>query len=134
MRKLVLLAATATATIGIAVPLAVASATAATVKITEKEFKMTPSATSVAAGKVTFKIKNAGALDHTFDIVKTSLPVAKLPVKHDRVTLKLLATSGPFKPGKSGTLNITLTPGKYVLFCNVAGHYKAGQRLAFTVK
>ena len=73
MRKLVLLAAAGAVAVGIAVPLALASASASTVKITEKEFKITPSPTSVAAGKVTFKIKNAGALDHTFDVVKTSL-------------------------------------------------------------
>lgn len=134
MRKLVLLAAAGAVAVGIAVPLALASASASTVKITEKEFKITPSPASVAAGKVTFKIKNAGALDHTFDVVKTSLSASKLPVKNDRVTLKPLATSGPFKPGKSGTLSLTLKPGKYVLLCNVAGHYKAGQRIAFTVK
>jgi uncharacterized cupredoxin-like copper-binding protein len=132
MRKLAVLAAAASATTAIAVPLALAAGT--TVNVTEKEFKITPSVASAKGGKVTFKIKNKGALDHTFDIYKTALPVAKLPVKNDRVTLKALATSGPFKPGKSGTLTVTLKPGKYVLLCNVAGHYKAGQRIAFTVK
>jgi uncharacterized cupredoxin-like copper-binding protein len=134
MRKLVILAAAGAAAVGIAVPLALASASASTVKVTEKEFKITPSASSAPAGKVTFKIKNAGALDHTFDVIKTSLPASKLPVKKDRVTLKPLATSGPFKPGKTGTLSLTLKAGKYVLICNVSGHYKAGQRIAFTVK
>jgi uncharacterized cupredoxin-like copper-binding protein len=132
MRKLVVLAAAASAATAVAVPLALAAGT--TVNVTEKEFKITPSATSAKSGKVTFKIKNKGALDHTFDVYRTSLPVAKLPVKQDRVTLKPLATSGPFKPGKGGTLTVTLKPGKYVLLCNVAGHYKAGQRIAFTVK
>jgi uncharacterized cupredoxin-like copper-binding protein len=132
MRKLVVLAAAASAATAVAVPLALAAGT--TVNVTEKEFKITPSATSAKGGKVTFKIKNKGALDHTFDVYRTSLPVAKLPVKQDRVTLKPLATSGPFKPGKGGTLTVTLKPGKYVLLCNVAGHYKAGQRIAFTVK
>jgi uncharacterized cupredoxin-like copper-binding protein len=134
LRKLVLFAAAAAVAVGIAVPLALASASASTVKITEKEFKITPLPTAVKAGKVTFKIKNAGALDHTFDVFKTSLSASKLPVKNDRVTLKPFATSGPFKPGKSGTLSITLKPGKYVLLCNISGHYKAGQRIAFTVK
>ena len=113
MRKLVLFAAAAAVAVGIAVPLALASGSASTVKITEKEFKITPLPTSAKAGKVTFKIKNAGALDHTFDVFKTSLSASKLPVKNDRVTLK---------------------PGKYVLLCNISGHYKAGQRIAFTVK
>lgn len=134
MRKLVLLAAAGAAAVGVAVPLALASASASTVKISEKEFKITPSATSVKAGVVTFKIKNVGALDHTFAIVKTSLPAGKLPVKNDRVTLKPLKDVGPFKPGKGGTLTLTLKPGKFVLYCNISGHYKGGQRIAFTVK
>ena len=78
-----------------------------------------PSTTSVKAGKVTFKIKNKGALDHTFVIVKTSLAASKLPVKNDKVTLKPLKDVGPFKPGKGGTLTLTLKPGKYVLYCNI---------------
>jgi uncharacterized cupredoxin-like copper-binding protein len=134
MHKLVLLAASAAVAVAVAVPLALASTSASTVSVTEKEFKITPSATSAKAGKVTFKIKNTGALDHTFDVVKTTLPVGKLPVKNQRVTLKPLATSGPFKPGKGGTLTLTLKPGKYVLFCNVKAHYGAGQRVAFVVK
>jgi uncharacterized cupredoxin-like copper-binding protein len=136
MRKLVLLGAAAAVTVAVAVsvPLALASTSGATVTVSEKEFKMSPSVTSVKAGTVTFKIKNKGALDHTFVIVKTSLPASKLPLKNDRVTLKPLKDVGPFKPGKGGTLTLTLKPGKFVLYCNIKAHYKAGQRIAFTVK
>ena len=38
------------------------------------------------------------------------------------------------KPGRSGGLALPLKAGKYVLICNVAGHYQAGQRVAFVVK
>jgi uncharacterized cupredoxin-like copper-binding protein len=133
MRKLVLLGAAAAVAVAVSVPLALASASSATVTVTEKEFKMTPSAPSVKAGAVTFKIKNKGALDHTFVIIKTSLAASKLPVKNERVTLKPLKEVGPFKPGKTGTLTITLKRGKFVLYCNIKAHYKAGQRVAFTV-
>ena len=134
MRKLVLLGAAAALAVAFIVPLALASTSGATVSVTEKEFKVTPSVTSVKAGTVTFKIKNKGALDHTFVVVKTSLAASKLPVKSDRVTLKPLKEAGPFKPGKGGTLTVTLKPGKFVLYCNVKAHYSAGQRVAFTVK
>ena len=134
MRKLALLAASTLAAVAISVPLALASASASTVKVTEKEFKLTPSATSVKAGTVTFKIKNTGAIDHTFLIVKTSLAASKLPQKSQRVTLKPLKQAGPFKPGKGGTVTLTLKPGTFVLYCNVAGHYKAGQYARLVVK
>ena len=133
MRKLVLLGAAAAVAVAAGVPLALASTTGTVVNVGEKEFKMSPSTTSVKAGSVTFKIKNKGALDHTFVIIKTSLAASKLPVKNEKVTLKPLKDVGPFKPGKGGTLTLTLKPGKYVLYCNIKAHYSAGQRVAFTV-
>ena len=132
MRKLVLLAAAAAAAGAVAAPFALGANS--TVGVTLKEFKVIPSAASVKAGNVTFKISNKGALDHEFVIVKTSLNPAKLPVKDDLVTLKPLKKVGPFKPGKGGTLSVSLKAGKYVLYCNVKGHYGFGQRVAFTVK
>jgi len=134
MRKLVLPAAVAAVAVAVGVPIALGSASGTTVRITEKEFKVSPSVKSVKAGSVTFKIKNAGLLSHTFVIVKTSLPAAKLPVKNNRVTLKPIKDVGPFKPGKGGTLTLSLKPGKYVLYCNIKAHYGAGQHVAFTVK
>jgi uncharacterized cupredoxin-like copper-binding protein len=38
------------------------------------------------------------------------------------------------KAGKSAKLTLALKPGKYVLLCNLPGHYKAGQYVGFTVK
>jgi uncharacterized cupredoxin-like copper-binding protein len=133
MRKLVLPAVVAATAVAIGVPLALASSSATSVGITEKEFKVTPTVKSVKAGSVTFKIKNRGVLAHTFAIVKTALPAGKLPVKGDRVSLKPIKDVGPFKPGTGATLTLNLKPGKYVLYCNIKGHYKAGQHIAFTV-
>jgi uncharacterized cupredoxin-like copper-binding protein len=36
-------------------------------------------------------------------------------------------------PGKTRSTTLTLKAGKYVLFCNEAGHFKAGMYGAFTV-
>ena len=38
------------------------------------------------------------------------------------------------QPGKSKKLTLKLKKGKYVLLCNIPGHYQAGQRIGFTVK
>jgi uncharacterized cupredoxin-like copper-binding protein len=133
MRKLVLPAAAAAVAVAIGVPIALGSSAGTSVNVTEKEFKVTPSVKSVKAGSVTFKIKNRGVLAHTFAIVKTSLPAGKLPVKNDRVTLKPIKDVGPFQPGKGGTLTLNLKAGKYVLYCNIKGHYNGGQHIAFTV-
>ena len=36
-------------------------------------------------------------------------------------------------PGASGKMTLKLKPGSYALFCNVTGHYAAGQHIGFTV-
>ena len=36
-------------------------------------------------------------------------------------------------PGKSGALTVPLKAGKYLLICNVPGHYGAGMWTEFTV-
>jgi uncharacterized cupredoxin-like copper-binding protein len=36
-------------------------------------------------------------------------------------------------PGKAGSLTIPLKPGKYLLICNVPGHYAAGMWTEFEV-
>ena len=112
----------------------VAFAGSSSVGITLKEYKVIPSTTSVQAGKVTFKVKNVGVLEHEFVVVKTNVAAGKLPVKKNRAVVKALGRIGPFKKGKGGSVTLTLEPGKYVLLCNVASHYQIGQYAAFTVK
>ena len=36
-------------------------------------------------------------------------------------------------PGKSGSLTVTLNPGKYLLICNDPGHYVSGMWAEFDV-
>lgn len=38
-----------------------------------------------------------------------------------------------FKPGLTKRITLTLKPGKYVLLCNVPGHYKRGQAISLVV-
>lgn len=93
---------------------------------------------SLSAGKVTFKITNAGSIEHEFAVLKTDIAADKLP-------------ANPDKPGKvkedgnvgevegiavkeTKDLSIELTPGNYVLICNVPAHYGTGMHTAFTVK
>ena len=35
----------------------------------------------------------------------------------------ILGEVSELDPGKSGTLTLTIKPGKYLLVCNVPGHY-----------
>ena len=111
-----------------------AGAQATRVKVGLKEFVVAPSPRSARAGKVAFAVRNTGKLPHELIVVKTNRPAAKLPVKGSRaVTTGRVAAVPPLKPGKSRTLTATLKAGKYVLLCNLPGHYQAGQRTGFRV-
>ena len=132
MRKLVVLATAFAVAVGLAVPAVLASGSSVGVSL--KEFKVIPTAASVKAGKVTFKVKNVGLVDHEFVVVKKNAAPGKLPVKGGRAVVKALGRIGPFKKGTGGSLTVTLAAGKYVLLCNVAGHYQAGQYARFTVR
>jgi uncharacterized cupredoxin-like copper-binding protein len=38
------------------------------------------------------------------------------------------------KPGRSATLTLNLKAGRYVLLCNLAGHYPGGMHAGLRVK
>jgi uncharacterized cupredoxin-like copper-binding protein len=111
-----------------------AAPTKTLVKVQLKEFKVLPSPTTAKGGAVSFSVKNIGKIAHEFVVLKTNLPPAKLPTKGSKaVEIGRVGIVGPLKPGISKSLNLTLKAGKYVLLCNLPGHYQAGQRVRFTV-
>jgi uncharacterized cupredoxin-like copper-binding protein len=108
------------------------SATKVTVRLFE--FKVVPSPATVKRGTVTFAVRNTGKIDHEFVVLRTSVAPAKLKVKGTKaVETGRVGRVGPLKPGTSRTLTLKLAPGKYVLLCNLPGHYQAGQRTGFAV-
>ena len=103
------------------------------VKVQLKEFKVLPSPAQAKSGAVSFAAKNTGKVDHELVVLKTNTPPAKLTVKGGKaVETGKVGRVGPLKPGASKSLTLTLKSGKYVLLCNLPGHYQAGQRIGFT--
>ena|SRR5215471_6500057 len=94
---------------------------------------------NVRAGAVLFKVKNDSAnLVHEFLVVKTDLGPGAFPMKDsgaqvDEKKLKGIRELGDLEPGTSGQLQMTLKPGRYVLFCNQPGHFIAGMVASLTV-
>jgi uncharacterized cupredoxin-like copper-binding protein len=88
------------------------------------------STTTLKAGKVTFVAKNSGTLPHM-------LMVEKLPLKLDApgqpTESGALGDTGLIQPGQTKNLTVMLKKGTYELFCNVPGHYAAGQKTTVTV-
>jgi uncharacterized cupredoxin-like copper-binding protein len=116
---------------------ALAGTRATTIRLTEKEFSITPAIVSAKAGRVTFSVHNIGHLTHEFLVIKTPLLAAKLPVKGAKVVVKPTAQVGAIlaiAPGKTRRLTLTLRKGHYVLICNLPAHYQAGQRATLNIR
>lgn len=97
------------------------------------------SKTRVKAGKVTFDVTNTSK-DNVHEMVVAAIKGknAELPysASDSRVEENRIADLGEvseLQPGKSGSVTLDLKPGKYVLFCNVPGHYMDGMWKVITV-
>lgn len=133
MRKPGLLLAAVIAAVVVAGP-GGASETKTAVSVRLFEFKVVPKPLTAKRGAVVFSVRNTGKVAHELVVLKTNLAPTKLPVKAGKaVETGRVGKVGPLKSGTSRTLTLTLKAGKYVLLCNVLGHYQAGQRIGFKV-
>jgi uncharacterized cupredoxin-like copper-binding protein len=86
----------------------------------------------VPAGPVLFRVKNHSPNSvHEFLVLRTDLDPSAFPmdedgVKVDESKLSGIKELGDLEPGKSGQMQMTLSAGRYVLFCNQPGHFMAG--------
>lgn len=119
-------------------PVAMASKAPAPVTITMGKgspFQTSVSPSSVAAGKVAFTLVNRASMTHEAVILKTNTRYDKLPVKNSKASeAGKVGAITKVAGGKSKKLTLTLAAGRYVIICNLPGHYQAGMRVAFTVK
>jgi uncharacterized cupredoxin-like copper-binding protein len=121
-------------------PAASAPATAAApalphaVGISLREFAVDKAASTAAAGRVTFEVRNTGAAKHEFVVLKTSKPAGSLLKGAEADEAGNVGEIGNVSPGQSKKLTLNLQAGHYALICNLPGHYKAGQHTDFTVR
>ncbi|MFH7026954.1 MAG: sulfocyanin-like copper-binding protein [Heteroscytonema crispum UTEX LB 1556] len=110
------------------------------IQATTKEMEIQLSQSTVPAGNVEFVVTNQGKVEHEFVVIKTDLPLDKLPLKGDRLDEDKAGKEigeideDELKSGTTKTLSLNLTPGKYLIVCNLPGHFKAGMRTLLTVK
>lgn len=109
----------------------------AVVNVTLAEWSLKVGNAVVPAGKVSFHVRNAGTVPHDVVVIRTDLAADRLPVKGNAVntsSLDVVDTLTQFDAGKTSDLAVTLTPGHYVLICNLPGHYQLGMRTDLTVQ
>lgn len=111
------------------------------VTVTETEMAIKLSPTTVPAGPVQFVVSNKGKVPHEFVLLKTDLPLDKLPTKAGKLDeknkqLKAIAEveEDDLKKGATKPLKVVLSKGRYVVICNVGNHFEKGMKAAFTVQ
>jgi uncharacterized cupredoxin-like copper-binding protein len=107
-----------------------APASVRTIDVKLGEMWVKPNYTSVKAGRVTFAATNTGQLEHELMIERMPLKMDAPGRPNEEAAQGMIED---MEPGESGRMTLKLTPGQYVLFCNVAGHYAAGQHIRFNV-
>ena len=103
------------------------------VGVSLREFKVDATASAAAAGKVTFTVRNTGAVTHEFVVLRTTKRAASLLKGARADESGNVGETGDLAAGASKTITVNLKPGHYALICNLPGHYTAGQHTDFTV-
>ena len=103
---------------------------------TLRDFNIALESMPATAGSTTFDIANDGPSTHEFVVLRTDVAADTLPVDGGVINednIDLVDEVEDIAPGTLSYLTVDLTPGRYVLVCNIAGHYSAGMRVGFTV-
>jgi len=95
--------------------------------------------TTVPAGKVTFDVTN-DSKDIIHEMMVSPVPAenADLPYvadenRVDEEAAGHLGEVSELDPGKGGSLTVDLTPGQYIVYCNIPGHFIDGMWTMLTV-
>jgi uncharacterized cupredoxin-like copper-binding protein len=105
-----------------------------------REWAVTKSLLEVPTGNLRFRVRNNGTLEHELVIIKSVLPADNLPIDQAGTAVDLGAAgevAGEIEAigsNQEKSATFSLTSGKYVLICNIAGHYQQGMRTDFTVQ
>jgi uncharacterized cupredoxin-like copper-binding protein len=111
------------------------------VEIKMGEFYFNPKNATAPAGKTKIEAPNEGSVEHELVLFKTNKNPAKLPTEAngevDEEKLDKEAEEAgeiaDVEAGETKSESFNLTPGKYVMFCNLPGHYAGGMYGTITV-
>jgi uncharacterized cupredoxin-like copper-binding protein len=113
----------------------------ASLEIKMGDFFFAPKDTTAQAGATTIEAPNDGSVEHELVVFKTNMDPAKLPTEangevNEEKMDKVAESAGEIadvEAGETKSGKFNLTPGKYVVFCNLPGHYAQGMYGTLTV-
>jgi hypothetical protein len=110
----------------------------AVVRVTERDFHISVQPAVVRAGEVDVVSTNAGPDMHELLVARAD---GRLPMRRDGLTVneealapRLVGELQGTAPSSRHILRLHLRPGRYVLFCNMAGHYLGGMQAQLVVR
>lgn len=105
------------------------------VSVTLTEWKLVPGQVVVRPGRVSFLVRNNGTMAHEFLVLRSTRHHHSLKVKGGKAVETGRLGKIPMIPtGATKRITLTVPRGKYVLLCNMLGHYQAGQYAAMRVR
>ena len=110
------------------------------VGVDEKNFQI-DLPTTLHPGRTTFVINGVGPSMHEFNVARTDLDPKDLPLADDGTVddqnphdnFVHVAEAEGIDIGTRKTLSVDLSPGTYVVYCNMDGHYQSGMATRVTV-
>lgn len=106
-----------------------------TLDVDMSEFKFAPANPELARGNVEITATNKGKVEHELVLLKTNADPSKLPKGGEGVSEKgSVGEISEVAAGETGSQTFDLKPGKYVMLCNLPGHYDAGMYGTLTVR
>jgi uncharacterized cupredoxin-like copper-binding protein len=107
--------------------------------VTERDFHIATSISQVSPGDVVLRIHNSGPDTHELIVAPEGhhgLPQRSdgFTVDEDAIQSSEPGSINPQGPGGTEYLKLHLAPGRYVLFCNMEGHYMAGMHSELVVR
>jgi hypothetical protein len=109
------------------------------IAVTERDFAIV-APKALPAGKVVLQVANKGPVAHELLVVRApadgALPMRTdgLTVDEDRLTRSEVGVLEPADAHAVRDLSVDLTPGRYVLFCNMSGHFLGGMHRVLVVQ
>jgi uncharacterized cupredoxin-like copper-binding protein len=111
------------------------------IDVTMHDFGITVSRHSVRSGLVVLHVTNDGPSTHEINVDLTRYQAGKIPLQRDGLTaaenapgLHRIDSIEQVNLHRTEDLTLDLKPGRYVLWCNLEGHYLGGMHQTFDVR
>jgi uncharacterized cupredoxin-like copper-binding protein len=114
-----------------------AEAAARKVRVKLIDYTVNPSVERTAVRRVTFVVHNADSVPHNLVVLRTRRRPHSLPVTGEHGRAREIGRVGATRwlhDEQTVRLRLSLRPGRYLLICNVPGHYQRGMVVRFRVR